>query len=255
MGKQENDNMDLNFGDIGLDVSIPDMDVLFNLGADFGDIADISENRYIKPKRNPMQDDRVMYDNAEKLARDISIDWNQRVDCMVNGTFIFGDFIEAYLVEHQIQCERMIITTLSLSQENIDSLAGLLDYGYVKQLDMIISAYFYGNEAYSLVPYMYRALDKDNRFQLAVADVHTKTCQFKQTDGKSIVMHGSANLRFSGNVEQFTIEESGELYDWYEEAFDKIIGEYKTINKAVRKSHQWDIITRKRFNNTPDQEE
>ena len=40
-----------------------------------------------------------------------------------------------------------------------------------------------------------------------------------------MVLHGSSNLRSSGNIEQFTIEENPELYDFYKELFDKIIVE------------------------------
>lgn len=48
-------------------------------------------------------------------------------------------------------------------------------------------------------------------------------------------MHGSANLRSNGNIEQFTIEENAELYDFYDGIFSKIEEAYHTIKKPVRK--------------------
>ena len=45
-------------------------------------------------------------------------------------------------------------------------------------------------------------------------------------------MHGSANLRSSTNVEQLTIEDNAKLYDFYEETYDILFDNYKTINGA-----------------------
>lgn len=48
------------------------------------------------------------------------------------------------------------------------------------------------------------------------------------------MMHGSANLRSSSNIEAFTIEDNPQLYDFYEEIHAGLIEKYNTINKAVR---------------------
>lgn len=86
----------------------------------------------------------------------------------------------------------------------------------------------------------------DNRFQLAVADIHTKTVHFNTSGGRKIVMHGSANLRSSGNIEQFTIEENPELYDFYEEKFSKILEKYATINHSIRAKEAWKTMNLER---------
>lgn len=205
--------------------------------------------RYMPPRRCAMRDDQVMYENAEKLARQLRIGSLERCDALVNGTFIFGDFIEAFMVEHNIHTDRMIITTLSLSQDNIDSLANLLNGGYVDKLDLIISDYFFAHERNVLVPYLYRELDKADRFQLSVASVHTKTVQFISDGGKYVVIHGSANLRTSGNIEQFTIEDNEKLYKFYLEAWESIIDRYHTVNHSLRAKELWDAVDKKRFNN------
>ena len=184
---------------------------------------------------------------AVKLARDLRLETGGRANVIVAGTFIFGDFIEAYIVEHNIKIQKMTISTLSMSQENVDSLANLMLGGYVDKLNLIISYYFFSHERNLLIPYLRQTLDIDNRFQLAVAASHTKTCIFDTSGGKKIVMQGSANLRSSNNVEQFTIEDSAELHDWFDEYQDIIIKKYQTINKPTLGKASWKLITTKNF--------
>lgn len=234
-------DLDLDFGGVdfgGVDVNDIDLGD-FNIGEGFWE----EETRYVKPSLYALKKNYIMYDNAKQLAKKLRIGENDRYDVVVNGSFIFGDFIEAFVVENNAKCKKMTISTLSLSQENIDSLENLLLWNYVDELNVIISAYFYSHYRGSLVRYMYEHLDKDNKFQLAVAGVHTKTCQFETLGGKKIVMHGSANLRSSGNIEQFTIEENEELYDFYDNAMGNILDRYATINKQIRGQELWRVIT------------
>lgn len=190
--------------------------------------------RIHKPKlMKPIKDSLVKYRDAKKLAKDIDLSKTPRVDCLVSGSFIFWDFIEAYLVENNIQAVKMTISTLSMSQNNIDSLATLLIKDYIKGLDLIVSDYFFSHERNKLIKYAYEQLDLDNKFQLAVSRTHTKICFFETLGGKKIVIHGSANLRTSGNIEQFTIEINKSLYDFYNEFHKPIIEKYQTINKTL----------------------
>lgn len=180
-------------GDIG-NIDLPDINI--NL-LDFVPTDGTEETRYTVPKVARHASDYVLYDNAVKMAKDLRLDFGQRFDAFVSGSFIFGDFIEAFLTTNNACAKRMVISTLSLSQDNVDSLFLLMDKGYVKQLDLIVSAYFWGNERMGLIPYIYRQLDMGDRFQLAVAGIHTKTCHFETLGGRKIVMHGSepAQLR------------------------------------------------------------
>lgn len=208
-----------------------------------------TENRYLKPLLVPMRTEQVMYENAEQLAKTLRIETGVRYDCLVSGSFIFGDFIEAFFTTTPCHTSRLVITTLSLSQENIDSFRTLLELGYVDSLDLVVSHYFYSHERNNLIPYMHKELDGAGYdFQLSVAFVHTKTVHFETDGGEKIVIHGSANLRSSGNVEQFTIEENAELYDFYEAAYSPIIEKFKTINKAAPRKQQWNDMQTKKFN-------
>lgn len=170
-----------------------------------------------------------------------------RADAFIAGSFIFGDFIEAFMTMNHAITSKMTISTLSMSQENVDSLHNLMEAGFIKELNLIISVYFWAHERNGLLPYIYEQLDMDNRFQLAVAGIHTKTCHFETLGGKKICIHGSANLRSSGSIEELIVEENPGLYDFFDEQMGKIVEKYKTINKPIRNSNAWDLFTRKYF--------
>jgi hypothetical protein len=199
MARKSNDNADLNDFDFG-GVEIPEFDpAIFDL-ADEKDEQPQEENRYTKPKIYPVKQGFVCYDNADKLARELTVNKGERADVFISGNFIFGDFLEAYIVQRNAKCRKMTVTTLSLSQENVDSLHNLLVGGFVDELNLIVSVYFFGHERHSLIPYIYKKLDIDNKFQFAVAAIHTKTAQFETLGGRKIIIHGSANLRSSANI-------------------------------------------------------
>lgn len=201
--------------------------------ADFDLVSDKAKNRYQKPKVSIIKQKQVIYNNAANLAKTTTIGKGERINAVVSGNFIFGDFIEAYIVNHNAKVPKMTISTLSLSQDNVDSLRNLLIGGFVDQLNLIISAYFYSHEKRRLIPYIYENLDIDGkRFQLA----------FATTGGKKIAIHGSANLRSSGNVEQFILEENAEIYDFFDGIADEIIDKYKTINHAIRHKNLREVL-------------
>ena len=136
----------------------------------------------------------------------------------------------------------MTISTLSMNENNVDSLANLLNWGLLDELNLIVSDHFFSHERHNLIPYIYKELDKNDKFQLAAAGSHCKICIFETYCGKFIIMHGSANLRTSANIEQLVIEESENLYHFNDDYQMKIIDKFKTINKAVRVGQLWKTI-------------
>lgn len=221
-----------------------DISEIFEMPQDFDSPSfEEIETRYLKPKlQKTVSEEKLFYERAEKLANDIELAPECRYYVIVNGSFIFGDFIEALIVSKNLHVKEMTISTLSLSQNNIDSLAGLLQGGYVEKLNVIVSAYWYAHERNELVPYFYQECDIDNKFQLAVAGSHCKLCIFETMLGNKVVIHGSANLRSSQNIEQIVIEENKELYDFNADFQNKIIEKYKTINKPIRVKTLWKTI-------------
>lgn len=219
---------------------------LFDIGGKFKprNVAGVKESRFIEPHGCEEIDEfRVKYANAEKLATDIGpLPLDFRAFVILDGKFIFGDFIEALIVKNNWLCEELTISTLSMSQENVDSLANLVNGGYLKSLNLIVSHYYFANERQGLMPYVYEQLDKEDVLQVAVASVHTKICMIRTACGKKITIHGSANLRTSSNIEQIVIEHSPGLFDFCAEVHHSIIDKHKTINKPVRRTALWSAV-------------
>lgn len=233
-----NADLDLSMPDIGLPDIDPDEED-YNL-FDYDRTDNHTDTRYMRPRPTRMPAQCVRYDNADAMARDLKITTGMRIDCFISGSFIFGDFIEAFLKRNNCQATRMTIATLSMSEANVDSLELCMRLDYIKDLRLMVSDYFFGHERRTIIPYIYKHLDIDERFQLGVARIHTKTCHFHTLGGKKMVIHGSANLRSSQNVEQITIEEDPALYDFYDHTYDILFNEYSTINHSVTSRTSWD---------------
>lgn len=241
------DGLDLSVSDVGFDFGPLDLGA-FNLDIS----SDLSiESRIIKPAYHRQMADRMICEeNASDLAAKIKPERGMRVHCIVSGNFMFSHFLRAFLMDNMIQAKRVTISTLSMSQSCIEALKDICDLGYCEKLDLIVSMYFYSHERRSLIPYIYESLDYDDApygFQLAVADTHCKTIQIETTGGSKVVIHGSANLRSSGCVEQFCIEENPELHDFHNDVADKILRTYFTIDRGVRGNKLWEAINGKRI--------
>lgn len=218
--------IDFNF-DFNLEVF---SDIEFDLELEFN-------NRYIKPPKTKVNEYFVKYDNALKLAKEVVVSPENKYYFVINGSFIFGDFIEALIVENNWLVERLVISTLSMSENNVDSLRNLIDGDYVRRLDLIVSDHFFSHERHNLVPYIYEQLDIEDKFQFAVAGTHCKIALIHTECGKKIIMDGSANLRSSGNIEQFRLEQNEPLYEFNLLDQDNIIEKFKTINKDIPKNN------------------
>ena len=216
----------------------------FNFDFNLDDNKFETENRIIKRKVKNINEKFIKYANAENLAKDIGmIQENERIHVLLNGSFIFGDFLEAFVVENNLWIKDLTMSTLSLSQDNVESLNNLIEGEFVDNLQILLSDYFYAHERHHLVPYLYDVLDQ-GKTQIAFADCHTKIFLLILENGTKIVIKGSANLRSSGNIEEMEIEQNANLYDFHKDWHDKIIDKYKTIKKSVRKGKKlWQTVT------------
>lgn len=198
-----------------------------------GKTSEIS-NRYVLPKMHrKIQAQAVRHKHAIEFIEDVGdkILAGQTVHALLSGNFIYGEIFEALAVQKNILIDDLTISTLSISQENIDSLHNLIVGDYVGQLNLIISNMYWSLNRQN-APYIYDALDIDNKFQLAVAGLHTKITLLKIGD-KKIVAKGSANLRSSGSIEEVTFETCDELYDFHMGWHREILDEYSTIKKSI----------------------
>jgi len=199
--------------------------------------------RYIEPKKSiEIPEQFLKYSKAMKLSKDIQLHKNSRYFVILDGHFIFGDLIESILTSRNWYAKKMTISTLSMSLNNIFSLQNLLKGDFIGELNLIVSDYFYSHERNGLIKDIYENLDIDNKFQLAVASTHCKICQFETENNRFIVIHGSANLRSSSNIEQIVIEENEELYRFNDDFQSRIINKYATIKKSLRRKKLWQAV-------------
>ena len=217
---------------------------LFDLGATFKPrtVAGVKGSRFIEPHdTGDIPEHLVKYANADELAQSLGA-CDTRTFVLLDGTFIFGDMIEALIVRNDWDCIELTISTLSMSQENIDSLANLVNGGFVRALNLVISSFFFSHERHTLMPYLYEQLDVNDTLQVAVASVHTKIVMIKTACGRTITIHGSANLRTSSNIEQIAIDPSPALFAFCADVHHAIIAKHKTINKQVRRTDLWQAV-------------
>lgn len=225
-----------------------DLDIDIDLGGFDIDIDGSNrqeKNRFVLPKiHKKVKNTAVKYEYAEDLAKDLgqNVLDGERIHSVVSGNFIFGDFFEALAVNYNLLIDDITLSTLSLGKDNVDSFNNLLAGDYLKSLNIIVSDYFWSHNRQN-APYIYNKLDIGNMFQLAVAGTHTKIALMR-IGGKKIVIKGSANLRSSRCVEEFTVETCAELYDFHKEWHDEILKDYGTIKKSIRASQLFDNITK-----------
>lgn len=226
------------------DFSIKD----FHVG---GETDGIESERYLQPRIYESIAQKIKYEYACNLIDGLRLEPGFRMFAFVSGNFIFGDVIEALVTQLEIQIKRMTIQTLSMSQNNVDSLRNVIDNCFeLESLRLVLSDYFYSHERNpgGLVPYIYERLDVDDVLDVAFAGIHTKIVTIETVEGLKVVMDGSANLRSSRNVEQFRIECDANLYDYIEEFVDKVFKAYGVINKdaekpkSVRAKRLWDRV-------------
>ena len=146
--------------------------------------------------------------------------------------------------------EQMTIQTLSLNRYNIDSIANVVRMSGMSELRIVISYYWYANYLHAkkgeqaLVPYLFETLEPLTNLSVAIMRTHSKVVSVLTKKGGKVVMHGSANLRSSDNVEQVCIECDPDLYDFVEAFADEAIAEYDVVKKNGRKTLGSDLSWR-----------
>ena len=176
----------------------------------------------------------VMFENAMEFAKQVSLKNGHRTFAWVSGSFIFGDLLEALVTARNVTVKKLYMTSLSFSQDNIDSLRNVMDLmgDDLKKVVLVFSGYQYSHEKFNLVPYMYRTLDNPkNNVQIAFGGWHTKIITFETLLGNTITIHGSANLRSSNSVEQVMIEiNNRQLHQFNARIMQGIADKFGTIN-------------------------
>lgn len=181
---------------------------------------------FTKVKHNII-DMKVKYQNANRLSEEIGLPKkNEAIYCWLQGNFVFGDFFVQYIIANNMDVEELTIISLSISYETIEALEALIDNGWVKKINLMISGYFVRTEKAKhtksielLNGFKER---KGESFNLSTTNTHQKIALFKTKNSK-FVIHGSANMKGSQNYEQIMIENNSALYNFNKEYFDNLV--------------------------------
>lgn len=221
---------------LGFDVTPFDLDFssFTDGGEDDGIVTEVARRPVIYDSSlNP-----VDFDNALDFCSAVELGPGQRSFAFVGGDFVFGDIFEAW-ASLGVKFRSLTIQTLSISAENVDSLANLVGLcPELERLRIVMSTYFWAHEHMpgKIIPYMYQELEPIvPEFDAAFAMVHTKVATFETVDGLHVVCDGSANLRSSKSIEQVRVECDDGLYKFAETFADKLFAAYSVINEGRRR--------------------
>jgi len=234
--------LDTDFGDLldfDLNIDIPGFTMEMSDPSDAIQTDMVSVRRYPRPTPN-----QVKYEHAAAMAANMpDLDEGNALYAVVSGNFIFGDFLEALMVEKNYLATEMLVATLSLGKENVDSLRNLRQGGYVENLSLLVSDFWFAHERRAMggVPYIEQTLGGDT-FSFAAAAIHTKITLIKTDCGRHLVLHGSANLRSSRNVEQFVIENNSRLFDFNHRWISRLMTAFSTTQKSTRGAQLWQQV-------------
>lgn len=191
------------------------------------------------------------FENAEYMAD--TIDYSKDYFAFVPGNFVFGDFLEALIFKKQLCPSEVYITTLGMSQDNIDSIVNLVDYLHCKKVNLIVSHYFAGVERHKLMPYM-RQEFAGKPIDVAVLQSHCKITLIFSHKG-NVMIDGSANLSSSNNVEQFNISHDETKIAYTKRRLDNIMQQFTVFRGLENKSSKVTGNTGKRAFGTMMKEE
>ena len=227
------------------DLDLGDLD--FDLGDfDFEEREPDTRTRILQPRIDAtVLTQAVLFEHALELAEKIDLSGKTRTYAWVSGAFIFGDILEALWRIKNIDIKELSIASLSISEENVDSWAGLLSQANIEKFNLVCSAYFYSHYKYDLVPYLYQQIGNDPRVQIAFGAYHMKIITLTTHHGNTLTIHGSANMRSSTNIEQMMVEPNNpELHDFNARMIADICDRYGTINHNMEpmtrtETRQW----------------
>ena len=203
----------------------------------------ISSSKFARVKRFK-RPSCAKYKYAQDLVKSIGIvEEGEHINAIVSGNFIAGDLIEAYLFDNNLVAEEILISTLSMSRENVDSLKNIQDFRLNGVMGLVISDFYFSHERKSGIEDIANELG-NGQFALAVAGIHTKITLIKTVCGQHIIIGGSANLRSSMNIEQITVDNCPVLYAFHREWMADILNKYQANHIMLRREKLWQQVAK-----------
>ena len=133
---------------------------------------------------------------------------------VIGGKYALWELVPALIEKTGSKIDDLLIATLSFSKANAAEMLGLLDDGQVKRVGLLISYYFKSTSRpiYDcLVPQL-----RERGQRVLAMRTHFKIILVKMAGGMKYVIESSADLRSSGNIEQFVMTRCPDLYGFHE---------------------------------------
>ena len=142
------------------------------------------------------------------IIKDFIPEPNQSTFFLMNGNCQFVDFISEF-VKNVGEVKEIYLTTLSLNQHTFDSLDLILPN---IEKHILVSSYFLATDRENILHKM-KEKNRLDKYEVGFFRNHTKLVLIR-TDTDFYLFTGSANLRSSGTIEQFSIYNSKELFEF-----------------------------------------
>lgn len=152
---------------------------------------------------------------------------------VVCGKFALWDVVPAILrITSPATIDSLRIATLGFSKTNVAELCQLLDAGRIRRVRLLASHYFKGT---SRPIYQYAAEELAKRpaaAEFLSLRTHAKILLLQLSDGRTVTVEASANLRSCSNIEQVTLCGSPDLYTFHCRWIDDLFAAAKGAGHA-----------------------
>lgn len=138
----------------------------------------------------------------------------EAIHLAISGKFALFDVITAALdFAAPAIIDVLHIATLGFSKNNVAAMCDLLDAGRIGRLTLLASHYFAGTSE-SIYAYGAEELAKRGQTFFSIRN-HAKILAMRFTDGRTLTVESSANLRSCQNIEQLTLIGDPGLYTFH----------------------------------------
>lgn len=203
-----------------------DIDIDFEIDYEDENIDENKDNSSFIKIKHEIKSLKVNYLKAYDLARKINIKKGESIYIALDGGFVFGDFIGAFIQENNLEVEELTIISLSGGIPVFEMLEELILKKWVKKINLMLSGYYFRTERAnrSLAIKLLEEIKIRNKqkFNVFYTNTHQKIVLIKTKKGY-VTMHGSANLKSSQSLEQLLIQENKELYEFNYKYFINLI--------------------------------
>jgi hypothetical protein len=161
-------------------------------------------------------------ENAQEVIRNLPAP-GETVHAVLRGNFVLGDVLP-YLLTYTGYCPLLRISSLSISNHNAETLRDLVTGGKVGRTMLIVSHWLKGGHEDGAYRKIVTTIGETG--DIKAARCHAKMILIRSAD-YDLVLAGSANLRSCDSLEQITIDNDPDVYDFHAAWMDEMRDEQK----------------------------